>query len=225
VASRFEAHSPLLAKARGLRLNAADVSPEAVEQLQRWRLIDALVALSARQGYAATTISQIRAEVHMAAQTFAALFEDKDACLRGAYSALAAQLEADLDSAWQGEREWPRRVRAAIAAALAFAAAEPAAARLLAVEIQAGDAQARALQSESVERLAARLREGRDRCPEAAALNDLAETVLVGGIVALIGNRLLDGEAERLSDLEGELVELALAPCLGVEAAGELARS
>lgn len=63
------------------------------------------------------------------------------------------------------------------------------------------------------------------RYPEAAALNDLAETVLVAGAVTLIGNRLLDGEAERLAGLEDELVELALAPCLGVEGAGELARS
>lgn len=161
----------------------------------------------------------------MSSRTFYALFESKDDCLLTAYRFLAGQLEVKLDDAWQAEQSWPAKVRAAIAAALAFAAEDPAVARLLAVEVQAGDRAARAAQAESIDGLAAKLREGRRLYPAAAGLNRSTERVIVAGLVALIGNRLLAGQAERLSDCEPELVELALASFLGAGRARGFARS
>jgi AcrR family transcriptional regulator len=198
-------------------------SPEIVDEIQRRRIFDSLAAVTAERGYAATTIERILSHAHMAPLTFSAFFDGKDDCFLAACRSFADRLGVELDAAWQAEQSWPAKVRAAIAAALAFAAEQPAAARLLAVEVQAGPPEARAAQVESVDRLAAKLREGRRLCPEAAGLNPSTEPVVVGGIVALIGNRLVDGQP--LEGLGPQLVEFALAPYLGAGRARRLARS
>ncbi len=199
-------------------------SPASLDDRQRRRAFDSLPALLAEHSYGALTVNHILQRIGMSSRTFYALFESKDGCLLTAYRFLAGQLEVKLDAAWQTEQSWPAKVRAAIATALAFAAEEPAAARLLAVEVQAAGRVARAAQAESIDRLAAKLREGRRLYPAAAGLNRSTETVIVAGLVSLIGNRLLAGQAERLPDCESELVGLALAPFVGAERARGLAR-
>ncbi len=192
---------------------------EIADRSQRLRVFDSLAVVAAQYGYAATTVAGILRNAHMAPPTFSALFGSKEECFLAAHRAFAERLGLLLGAAWRTEEGWPAKVRAAIAAALAFAAEQPAAAHLLAVEVHAGPAAARAEQADSIDRLAGALREGRRFYPGAAGLNRFAEPVIVAGIASLIGNRLLDGEAERLPDLEDELVELALAPYLGAEPA------
>jgi len=189
-------------------------SPASLDDRQRRRAFDSLPALLAEHSYGGLTVNHILQHLGMSSRTFYALFKSKDDCLLAAYRFLAGQLEVELGDAWQAEQSWPAKVRAALAAALAFAAEDPAAARLLAVEVQAAG---RAAQAESVDRLAAELREGRRLYPAAAGLNRSTETVIAAGLVALIGSRLLAGQAERLPDCESELVELVLAPFVGAE--------
>jgi AcrR family transcriptional regulator len=118
------------------------------------------LALLAEHSYGELTVNHILQRIGMSSRTFYALFESKDDCPLTAYRFLTGRLEVKLGDAWQAEQSWPAKVRAAIAAALAFAAEDPAVARLLAVEVQAGDRAARAAQAESIDRLAAKLREG-----------------------------------------------------------------
>lgn len=189
-------------------------APEIVDEIQRRRIVDSLVAVAAECGYGAVTIERILRHAHMAAQTFYALFDGKEDCLLTAFRVLADQLGGELGDAWGAEESWPSKVRAAIAVALAFAAEEPVVARLLAVEVQAGGREAHAAQAESIERLAAKLREGRRLYPEAAGLNPATEDVIAAGVVSLIGNHLLDGEEAQLPGLADEIAALALAPFL-----------
>ena len=200
-------------------------SPGIIDEIQRGRVIDSLAATAAEHGYGGVTVERILRHAHMSARTFYALFDDREACLLAAHRVLAARLQAGLEAAWQLEGDWPAKVRAALAAALAFALRKPAAAQFLAAEIQAGDRAARAAQAESIDRLAAKLSEGRRPYPAADGLNPSTERVIVAGLVALIGNRLLAGQVELLSDCEPELVELALAPFLGAGRARGFARS
>jgi AcrR family transcriptional regulator len=169
----------------------------------------------AERGYGGLAVDHILLHAHMSARTFYALFDDKESCLRAAYEHFATQLQAKLLVAWEAGESWPDKVRAAIAAAIAFAVAEPNAAWLLAVEIQVAGPEMCAAQDDALHRLAAKLREGRDHYPEAARLNPRTEQFLIDGAVSIVANRLTDAQVDQLPGLESQLTELLLAPFLG----------
>jgi AcrR family transcriptional regulator len=196
--------------APGARRRGAGLAPGVVDDVQRGRIFEALLAAAEDREIGEIAVNHILQHAGMSARTFHAYFETREDCLRAAYLAFAERLGAELAAAWAAQEAWP-------SAALAFAAAEPLAARFLALGVLAAGPEALAAQAESIDRLAAKLREGRDRYPAAVDLARHTEWVLLAGLIALV--------AERLPELEPELVELALAPCLGVEKARELARS
>ena len=201
------------------------LSPGVIDEIQRARIVDSLIAVTAERGYGATSIDRLLLHARMAVRTFHTLFESKEDCLLTAYRVLASQVQDELAAAWDAGDQWPKKIRQVVAAALAYAAEDPAAARLLTVEVQAGGLDAQALYADSVDRLAAKLSEGRDRYPEPAALNQANERVVVAGLLTLIGNRLLAGEAELLPGCEAELTEIVLAPYLGRAQAHRIAVS
>lgn len=102
---------------------------------------------------------------------------------------------------------------------------DPDQARLLCSGILAAGTEAVAAQAESIELLAARLREGRDHYADAATLTRHTERVLVAGCASLIGERLRTGGVDALPSLEPQLVEIALGPYLGLAEARRLARA
>jgi len=187
---------------------------ERLDEIQRDRIFDSLLAVLGKGGLPALTLNRVALNAGMSTRTFYAYFEDIDDCLLAAYRTYADQLGGELRDAWQAADRWPDKVRAALAAALAFAVRRPLVARFLAAEAQAGSCALRAAQAASIDALAAKLGEGRRLYPAAAGLNPLTERVMVAGAVALLGDRLLAGEFERLAALERELGERALAPYL-----------
>jgi AcrR family transcriptional regulator len=135
--------------------------PEIVDEIQRERVFAALLPLLAERGYGQTSVSQILRDAGMSSRTFWELFGSKEDCLLAAYRIFSARLGAELQSAWDAQRSWPEQIRAALSAALDFAADEPEVARLLLVEVQAAGDAARAARHQSLLLLAAKLDEGR----------------------------------------------------------------
>jgi AcrR family transcriptional regulator len=203
----------------GLPGGLTAISPEIVDEIQRSRIADSLVSLMADHAYGTISVAQVLRHARMTPQTFAAVFDGKDDCLLAGYRIFAGRLAEELDAAWQRHAGWPDKVRASIASALAFAAEHPAVGRFLAVGVQEGGPEARAAHSDSLDRLASKLSEGRWRYAEAGPANRFADRVIVAGLVALVGDRLIAGQAARLPACEPELVELALALCLATGAA------
>src|SRR4029077_10992889 len=117
---------------------------------------------------------------------------------------------------------WARRVRDGIGAFLAFATAEPALARIFVLEAPAAGAAAAELYERTVRAVLPMFRLGRRRS-RAEQLPETLEETVVGGIVWIVYQRLALGRAEGLEGLLGELVEFALTPYLGAEAARRVA--
>ncbi len=134
-----------------------------------------------------------------------------------AFDAAAARLHAVVAAACARPRPWPARVRAAIEAALSFAAADPAAARLLLVEPWAHGAAGSARRSLLLGGFAAQLAAGREQGPGAAESSGLTEQMLVASLAAFIAKRLHGepGAAAELSALAPELTEFVLLHYLG----------
>src|SRR5215207_10064228 len=107
---------------------------EFVAHNQRERLIAGLAEAVAENGYAGTTIAHITRHAAVSRRTFYEHFQSKDECFVSAYDTVMAELDQRVGEAYAAQSEWPRALRAGIAAMLSFLAAEPNLARLSMVE-------------------------------------------------------------------------------------------
>jgi AcrR family transcriptional regulator len=145
-----------------------------------------MAAACASSGYAAASIADIVSAAAVSRNTFYEFFDDKEACLLAAQEDYRRQLCAAIDGACAESEGRPQKVRAAVHAALAFFAADPAAAHLLAAAILSlGRAGAERYQA-MIDELAARLHGGAvspaQTCgPESSAIGLATSLVAVAG--------------------------------------------
>lgn len=196
----------------------------AVAADQRRRLFAGTARALAEHDYTELKVSDVAAAAGVSTTTFYAHFDNRRECVLAAHRDVFERLERTIIGACGAEQEWPQRVRAAVAAAFAFAARAPEEARLLTLDALAADlALARAVIASNA-RLAALLREGRDRTPYGPDLPQLVEEGMVGAASAVLGRRLLDPGVGGLRQLEPEIVQLLLTPYLGQQEAARIAR-
>jgi hypothetical protein len=100
---------------------------------------------------------------------------------------------------------------------------EPALARACMVEaLSAGPAAVRYYE-ESQQAFVSLFRLGRDVSPHGADLPETLEEAIIGGVFWILYQRLTASRPETIPELLPELVEFALTPYLGAEAADEVA--
>lgn len=128
-----------------------------------------------------------------------------------------------LRPACASQSQWPLKIKAAVGAALTFAAAQPDRARLLCLDVLSLDAEVAARLLAANERLAALLADGRRHYPQAEDLPRLTEMTLVNAALALLGPRVTQGGADGIAELEPQLVEMLLLPYVGDAEAARLA--
>ena len=122
------------------------------------------------------------------------------------------------------QAEWPEKVRAKIAVTLEFFSSNPDLARFsLIAPSRAGDKIA-ARYRQGLERSHAAIVEGMPAEIAERAPSQAVQLSLIGGMAALVINKVDRGEGERLHELLPELLELFLGPYLGQEEAGRIAR-
>ncbi len=106
------------------------------------------------------------------ADEFAAAFEDAFARLRRRVEAVCAEMD---------RCEWPVRVAVGVKTAFAFAAADPAAGRVLTSETLAGDPECRARYQEMIAYFAGLLRSARGAGADPAGSSDVSDNATAGG--------------------------------------------
>jgi AcrR family transcriptional regulator len=198
---------------------------EFITQNQRERIITAMVDTVAERGYNATTVAHITKAASVSRRTFYEHFADKEACFLAAYQMVADHIRASMRAAAESFAEWPQQVRAALATMLRFLAAEPELARICMVEPAAAGGEVAARYRATMQDFVTILKAGRPEHSGSRLLPDATEETLVGGVVSLIVREISAGRTEDLEQLLPDLVELILAPYLGVEDAERLARS
>jgi len=196
---------------------------EFIAQHQRIRIVTALAEETAQQGYRAVTVADIVRRAGIARNTFYENFSSKEECFLAAQEfAMSAALERVVAAAGSLER-WPLRVRAGLGAFLEFVGEEPALARTCMVEALSAGPAAVKYYEESQQAFVSLFRLGRDVSPHGADLPETLEEAIIGGIFWILYQRLTVARPEAISDLLPELVEFALTPYLGPEAADEVA--
>lgn len=187
------------------------------------RIVNGLALEASEKGYRAVTVADIVRRAGIARNTFYENFGSKEECFLAAQEfAMKSALEQVVETAGSIE-DWPHRVEAGLAAFLAYVAREPALARTCMVEaLAAGPASVRYYE-ESLQAFVSLFKLGRDVSPYGGELPETLEEALIGGIFWILYQRLLQDEVKRIEDLLPELLEFALAPYLGAQAARRVA--
>jgi AcrR family transcriptional regulator len=185
---------------RRLPRGSHGIPADVVARNQRERLVAAMAEICAERGYAEVSVAAVAKRAGVSSVTFYKQFAGKQDCLLAAHQQLLGRLFEEVDGAREAEIEEEARTRAAVRAALALLAVDAPSARLLTVEILAAGSEGSKCHETMVEAFAKRLGSRTDSLPSPA---DWARTA---GILALIGNRVMTGEAASLPGLEDELV-------------------
>jgi AcrR family transcriptional regulator len=198
------------------------LSREFVAQNQRDRLVAGMISAIAEKGYREATVTDVVAAAGVSRRTFYHYFSSKQDCYLAAYDVVARHLAEASISAGEGVADWGPRVKAEIAGAMTFFAANPDLVRFyLQAPPRAGEDIAtrhRRATGRVLAQLSAEVPAGA-RKPTPDVLNAVA-----GGMAALIVRKVEEGQGENLPELVADLTELFLTPFLGRENAAEIAR-
>jgi AcrR family transcriptional regulator len=108
---------------------------EVVLASQRGRLLEAMAACVAEQGYAATTVADVIARAGVSRKTFYEQFSDKHACFLAAWESGFELLLGEVVKATAAVDGWEEQLRAGARVYLEVLAAAPAFARSFLIEV------------------------------------------------------------------------------------------
>ena len=135
------------------------------------------------------------------------------------FEAAFARLQIRVETACAAEDDWPAQVVAGVRAALRFAAADPASARVLTVDALAAGRDGYARYDRMLGHFGERLLPGRALRPEGEFLPEIVETAMTGGIATIVAQRVDTGRERELPGLAPEAIQFVLTPYLGTEEA------
>jgi AcrR family transcriptional regulator len=186
-------------------------SPDAVTRSQLDRLMGATVAVVAQRGYETTRVADILEVAGVSRSAYYRHFSNKEQCFLATLDALATLAEPILVAAYRDSGgTWDERLRTLLHAAVDMVAAQPAAARVWFVDAPAAGPEALDL----VERLDARLLSlttaALKGSPQRAAMPPAMLRAILGGVRAVIQNRVGRGSEDRLCDVAPALIDWSL---------------
>jgi AcrR family transcriptional regulator len=195
---------------------------EFVAANHRDRLIAACVQEVHKRGYVEMTVADIIKTAAVSRRTFYEFFDSKEACFEATYDVVFGHVRDLALEAFGSEQEWPRQVRAALAAMLRFFAEEPRLAHLCMVEPLAAGPPIADHHRDAAGSFAALLDAGQASSGEDPPAG--TSEAVVAGIASLLNRRIAAGQAEQLEELLPDIVESALTPFLGAAEAERIAR-
>lgn len=183
---------------------------------QRERILDATERLIAARGCAGVSVEAIVKEAGVSSVTFYEFFEDKKACFVAAFDrAIESGTEDLMRIAGADELTWPEQIATGLRVAIELIAVEPERARLCLVEAQTGGPELSVRFEAALDRLAAKLHQGRALDTAPPDLPGTHEEATAGALAWLLRERLETGDMDGLEALYPQLVDIALAPYLG----------
>jgi AcrR family transcriptional regulator len=196
---------------------------EQLSRAPRERILIAMADIVAKRGYQKTTIEHIVKRAGVARATFYESFANREDCLLAGFDDAVEEARRRAATAAGEEDEWPAQIRAGLIAVLEYVAAEPARARTCLVESVTAGPAAMERYEQALKSFAPAFLRGRELAGESRELPETLEDSIVGGIVWMIHQRLLRGEADQVPGLLGTMLEFALGPYLGESRAAEVA--
>jgi AcrR family transcriptional regulator/DNA-binding MarR family transcriptional regulator len=197
-----------------------DGGRERVVEVQRARVLAAMIDLAAIQGLAATTVGDVVSRAGVSRRTFYALFKDRDACFAAAFDHGVEELANFVIPAYEQERSWRDRMRVGLAALLQFLDDEPELGKLCVVSVLSGGEELLERRRRVLGVLQRAVDAGRTEAPRGKAPPPLTAEGVVGAVLAVIHARLAgDARPAPLGGLLAPLMAVIVLPYLGAAAA------
>jgi AcrR family transcriptional regulator len=188
---------------------------------QRTRILEAMAEEIASHGAGASVpVGEVVARARVSSATFHEQFEDREACLLAAFELGVERVTRKLVGACDAELRWLDAIKAAIVAMLGFIEQEPALGRLLVVHSLSGGERLLRRRAAVLATLAAAVDRGRlAMAPGRQEPPAVIAEGVVGAVLTVLQNRLLNGPEAEVRDLFGSLVSIVVLPYLGAAAA------
>jgi AcrR family transcriptional regulator len=212
---------------------------ERVIDIQRARILAAMVEECAERGAGNVTVAHVVARAGVSRRTFYELFTDREDCFLGAFDEGVARVSRYVLDTYDPSARWVARVRSALVSLLAFLDSERGLGQLLIVGSLGAGHRALHRRRRGIAQMIALVEEGATETRAGGELPPLTAEGIVGGVLSVLHARLLDpappptvraphakdrGEGspvpERgLIELTGPLMGMIVLPYLGPAAA------
>jgi AcrR family transcriptional regulator len=199
------------------RLATNWIAREQVGDIQRGRILTALLHLLEDHELAELTIGDITTRARVSRKTLYDTFGDREGCVLYAFENLILRARRQAVQAYRREGAWAPGIRAALARVLAMMDEEPAAARLCLIETVTGGERIQARRTQLIAELATVIDGGRSAA--SFAPSPLTAVTVLGGACAVIEARLRDRDRPPLIELLTPLMSMIVLPYLGPAAA------
>jgi AcrR family transcriptional regulator len=216
---------------RPARNRLSGVGAERVAEIQRARILAAMVQVASERGAGNVTVAHVVARSGVSRRTFYELFTGGEECLLAVMEDSLARARSCVLEVYDPSEAWRVRVRAALHALLGFVEDEPARGRLLVVESLRAGPEALERRSRVLAELMAAVDAGtlkgtgrRENAPlraqaSGSGLTPLTAEGVVGSVLSIIHARLVGGGRLALVDLTNPLMSMIVLPYLGAAAA------
>jgi AcrR family transcriptional regulator len=215
---------------------AGGLGPERVIEIQRARILGAMVEVSAERGAANVTVAHVVERAGVSRRTFYELYSDREECFLAAFDNAVARLSRHVLDAYDPDAKWVERVRTALTAVLQFLDVERGAGQLLIVASLGAGHNALERRRGGIAQIIALLDEGGNESKTGAELPPLTAEGIVGGVLSVLHARLLHNppsldvgdsrtgppsrlQGDSLLALAGPLMSMIVLPYLGPAAA------
>jgi AcrR family transcriptional regulator len=206
-------------------LHSKAIARERVVDIQRVRIVAAMIEECAERGSGNVTVAHVVARAGVSRRTFYELFNDREDCFLGAFDESVARVSRSVLEAYDPNASWAERIRMALTGLLSFLDVERGTGRLLIVGSLGAGAKALEHRGRVLSQMIALVDEGRTltgtgtESKSDAELPPLTAEGIVGGVLSVLHSRLLDEDAEPLVALTGPLMGMIVLPYLGPAAA------
>jgi AcrR family transcriptional regulator len=203
-----------------------------VVEMQRRRLLSAIVELVYEHGGRGLTVATVCARSSLSRRTFYDIFDDTEACLLAAFEDAVQRATQTVVQAAAGERRtpmaqhgWRDRVRAGLISLLSFVDDDPGAGRLLVVEALSSGESVLQARRRVLAQLVEIVEEGRIEAKQTREPPPLTAEGIVGAVLSVIHSRILARDehphapSPRMVELTGPLMAMIVQPYFGSAAA------
>lgn len=214
-----------------LGASPARVTRSTASAEQRRRILRAAGELVAKRGYADVTVELIVKRARVSYKTFYKHFSNKEDCYVALFDQAVESTErAVRDLLAEEPRPWAEQVALALRKLTELIVADPLIAKAVIVEAPAVGEGILERYEKATKALVPLFRAGREQNPRGAELPATVEDTLAGSVFWSAYQRLIVGEADVLSEVMPELIQLVLRTYIGEAEAmkfaqGEAART
>jgi AcrR family transcriptional regulator len=199
----------------GIAPTSNGVGAERVIEIQRARILAAMVEVSAERGAGNVTVAHIVERAGVSRRTFYELFDDREACFLAAFDDGIARASRAVLDGYDPAVGWVERIRTALTVSLSFLDANRGMGRLLIVGSLGAGSGALEHRQRTLAKIVAVIDEGRAHTRAGSDLPPLTAEGVAGGVLSVLHSRLLDDAPGRLAELTGPLMSMIVLPYLG----------